>query len=591
MAAAGARGTEFDWSTIEATRDLQYHDCFDGLRCARLEVPLDWSDHGGSRTIAIAIAMLPASVPVDHPDYGGTIVLNPGGPGDPGVELVRQSGHHLQKIIDNNKKFDYLGFDPRGIGSTTPQVDCFGGDVLARNTYEQVLYGLGPVDSSEDALRRSLEMFKGRGIVCENTLAESSILEHVTTAAVCRDMVAIVDRLDEHQKSQMATLERRREADQDLVRIGTSSQVDHVPRLQYLGLSYGTALGNTFASMFPGRVGRIVLDGVVNARDYMNNASIFNEVLVCEYRLLLTLYQEWLGNLRDTEAVVDYFYNTCYDSRDLCALYTSSDTSGSDIRQRVNQFIADLDTSPLHHVAGTSITTVTGNDIRNAISGSIYQPLAKFAPLAQIISDALQGNFTLLAATIGPDSSQEECASGNQITSVEAAYAIHCSDVAGNHTEHDHDLAYYSEMLEKYTTASDTFGAKWATIPFECVGYRLKPKDQFHGPWITPPADPSLRPGVPAAPLLFLTSRLDPVTPPINANLMSAGHPGSAVVIQDSVGHCTIPAGWSDCTNKILQDYFEFGVVPENGTLCSASCHPWLEDPSCHLDLENTGAW
>ncbi|KAJ3528534.1 hypothetical protein NM208_g10156 [Fusarium decemcellulare] len=494
-------------------------------------------------------------------------------------------------MIDNNKKFDYLGFDPRGIGSTTPQADCFGGDVLARNTYEQVLYGVGPLDSSEDALRRSLELFKGRGIVCENTLAESGILEHVTTAAVCRDMVAIVDCLDEHQKNQVAALERRREADEDLVRIETNSEVDHVPRLQYLGLSYGTALGNTFASMFPGRVGRIVLDGVVNARDYMNNASILNEVLVCEYRLLLTLYQEWLGNLRDTEAVVDYFYNTCYDSGDHCALYTSSDTSGADIKQRVNQFIADLDTSPLHHVAGTSITAVTGNDIRGAISASIYQPIAAFAPLAQMISDALQGNFTLLAATIGPDSSQEECASGNQIMSVEAAYAIHCSDAAGNQTEHDDDLAYYSEMLEKYTTESDTFGAKWATIPFECAGYRLKPKDQFHGPWITPPADPSLKPGVPAAPLLFLTSRLDPVTPAINAGLMSAGHPGSAVVIQDSVGHCTIPAGWSDCTNKILQDYFEFGVVPENGTLCSASCHPWLEDPSCQLDLENTGGW
>lgn len=109
---------------------------------------------------------------------------------------------------------------------------------------------------------------------------------------------------------------------------------------------------------------------------------------------------------------------------------------------------------------------------------------------------------------------------------------------------------------------SITFSAKWATIPFQCIGYRLKPKYQFHGPWVTPPADPSLKLSVPAAPLLFLANRIDPVTPSVNANAMSARHPGSAVVIQDSIGHCAIPAGWSDCTNQILRDYFKFSAVP-----------------------------
>lgn len=272
-AASSVAGAEFDWSTIEPTEDLQYHDCFEGLRCARLKVPLDWNNREDNRTVAIAIATLPASVPVDHPDHGGTIVLNPGGPGNAGVRLVRLSGRHLQKVIDNNKKYDYLGFDPRGIGSTTPQVDCFGGDMLARNTNDQVLRGLGGLDSSEDALRRFLALSEGFGAVCENTLGNSGILEHATTAAVCRDMVEIVDRLDELRKKQIASLRRRRGVDKHRARAEGTPESDQAPRLQYLGLSYGTLLGNTFASMFPGRVGRIVLDGNVDAEDYMDGVS------------------------------------------------------------------------------------------------------------------------------------------------------------------------------------------------------------------------------------------------------------------------------------------------------------------------------
>lgn len=260
-----ANTTEFDWTAIEPTEDLRYHDCFNGLHCARLKVPLDWNNLEDNRTIAIAIATLPASVPVDHPDYSGTIVLNPGGPGDPGVNLVRLSGRHLQRMINNNKKYDYLGFNPRGLGSTTPQLDCFRGDKLTRNANQQVLRGLGTVNSSEDALRHFLALSKGLGAVCENTLGKSSILEHVTTAAVCRNMVEMVDRVDELWKKEVASLKRRRVKDKHEVR----TEGNQVPRLQYLGLSYSTLLRNTFASIFPERIRRMVLDGVIYAKDYM----------------------------------------------------------------------------------------------------------------------------------------------------------------------------------------------------------------------------------------------------------------------------------------------------------------------------------
>lgn len=265
--------------------------------------------------------------------------------------------------------------------------------------------------------------------------------------------------------------------------------------------------------------------------------------------------------------------------------------SGASIRRRVDQLITDMDALPVYYAKGTSIAVLTGRDIRDSISQALYRPILSFPPLAQLIADVFAGNFTLLTSAVTPDDIQADCAAGRQVFSGEAAYAIVCGDAAGNQTEHE--LTYYSNEVKKLINQSITFGAKWATIPLQCVGYRLGPKYQFRGPWVTPPADPSLKPGAPAAPLLFLTNRIDPVTPPANANAMSAGHPGSAVVIQDSVGHCAIPAGWSDCTNQILRDYFEFGTVPQNGTFCTASCKPWQENnKGCELlSFENNGGW
>jgi len=79
----------------------------------------------------------------------------------------------------------------------------------------------------------------------------------------------------------------------------------------------------------------------------------------------------------------------------------------------------------------------------------------------------------------------------------------------------------------------------------------------------------------PEAPLLFLSSRFDPVTPLSSAYAMSARHPGSSVMVQESAGHTALHSAQSNCTKLVVQKYFETGEVPMMGKICEASGKPF----------------
>lgn len=120
----------FDWYAIEPSPDLEYHDCYETSKCARLKLPLDWlaADNGtdDGRTVAIAVMMVPAVVPTNHSAYAGPIFTNPGGPGGSGIQTQLGLGPYIQSIVDkpNERHYDIVSFDPRGVGLSTPAVNC-----------------------------------------------------------------------------------------------------------------------------------------------------------------------------------------------------------------------------------------------------------------------------------------------------------------------------------------------------------------------------------------------------------------------------------------------------------------------------------
>lgn len=103
------------------------------MKCARLLVPMDWSKHNTScsgiwddeDTVAIAITLLPAAVPRSDPTFGGTVLWNPGGPGGAAVNMGPFMADQTRWVVDGEKHFEILTFDPRGVGQTTPAASCF----------------------------------------------------------------------------------------------------------------------------------------------------------------------------------------------------------------------------------------------------------------------------------------------------------------------------------------------------------------------------------------------------------------------------------------------------------------------------------
>lgn len=283
-AGASTEPSSFNWDAITPSDDLEYHDCYGEYKCARLQVPLNWLNETDTRVATIAMIKLPAVVPDDDPAFGGAIFTNPGGPGGSGVDFLLLMGRYLRHTADKpgRRHYEIISFDPRGIGRTTPASDCFDNNLLARDAFLLENRGNGALTNGDGVIAYSLAIMDAFGQRCQQ--AGEDAMAFVGTPNVARDMVEMVDKVDELRKRDAAVRERKSKGDDDdnsdlrtelkkrsAPRRKPAELHDEpgdVPRLQYIGFSYGTVLGNYFASMFPGRVGRLILDGVCNIEDY-----------------------------------------------------------------------------------------------------------------------------------------------------------------------------------------------------------------------------------------------------------------------------------------------------------------------------------
>ncbi|PPK63396.1 alpha/beta hydrolase [Actinokineospora auranticolor] len=198
-----------------------------GILCTRLTVPLDYAKPDG-RAITIGVLRRAAT----GPDRVGALVMNPGGPGVSGMNTAATLGF-VVKDRELGKRFDFIGFDPRGVGLSEPRVRC-------RNAAETDAERSAPERKEVAQVEASNKDFVAR---CTERSGGTEVLANIGTRDVVRDMDVLRSALGEE-------------------------------KLTYVGYSYGTRIGTAYAEAFPGNVRAMVLDGAVDPLADPVDASI-----------------------------------------------------------------------------------------------------------------------------------------------------------------------------------------------------------------------------------------------------------------------------------------------------------------------------
>ncbi len=199
------------------------------LKCASLPVPVDYR-HPDGRKLTLALSEVPATAP--QAQRQGILLVNPGGPGASGLNMAAYVANGLSPAVAAD--YDIIGFDTRGVGSSVPAISCD----------PSFFAGVRPdyIPATKAAEQVQINRAKTYAASCGRKY--SWLLPYLTTANIARDMDSIRAALGQG-------------------------------RLSYFGYSYGTYLGQVYATLFPARVRRMVLDSIVDPRGawYADNIS------------------------------------------------------------------------------------------------------------------------------------------------------------------------------------------------------------------------------------------------------------------------------------------------------------------------------
>ncbi|KAJ6569125.1 TAP-like protein-domain-containing protein [Mycena capillaripes] len=491
--------SDFNWQTLTADTKLNWKPCYSGFQCTVLQVPIDYSaPQAGSA--AIAIVRLPSTAP--KTEYRGPILFNPGGPGGSGVDAIVGAGAAFASVF--GPEFDIVGFDPRGVSYSKPTISFFKTDVERRfliPSAEVVVYP--SLNASSNAVSKTFGDFGLLGQLALQSDTEHH-LQHMSTDNIARDMLRI-------------------------------TQAFGFEKLQYWGVSYGSVLGATFATLFPDKVGRLMIDGVEDMDSYYT-ANATNMMV-------------------DVNGSLQAFFEGCsLAGPDICPFY---EPSPSAIATKLDALTDSVKEQPIPVVMPDSHGIVDFNFLRNAIVNSLfapYDPAVGFVSLGQGLAALAKGNATVLYAQNAFPSFQCQASPPPfHLNNFEAYMAIACGDpVPVNDTVAQ--LEEYWLNAAKVSQFSDLVSSSRVL----CAGYKIHRAGRFQGPVGAKNT---------SFPLLLVGNTLDPATARAGAFKTSKAFPGSVVLTQDSVGH-TSTAAPSLCTFGYFRAYFINGTLPAPGTVC-----------------------
>ncbi|MDY0984656.1 alpha/beta hydrolase [Microbacterium sp. CFBP9023] len=453
---------------------LTWSECGTGFDCTDVTAPLDWENPGeGEITLSV----------VRHQATGtaqGSLLTNPGGPGASGVELIRDSLDFAvgAALIEN---YDVIGFDPRGVGESTA-VTCF--DAAGMDDY---LYSIpaGKRGSAEWEAEL-LDAHKEFADACEAN--SGGILPYVTTINAARDM--------------------------DLIRAVLGDK-----QFNYLGYSYGTFLGATYADLYPDKAGRLVLDGAIDPAVSGLDVGA----------------TQALG----FESALRAYMQDCLDSGE-CPFTGTVDEAMADL----GALLASVDAAPLENGDGRMLGA---DSLMTGIIAALYSA-DSWQYLTQALDEALQGDPTTAFFLADFYNGREN---GTYLdNSSEAFRAYNCMDYPV-----EDDPAAEAATEKKIADGAPTIAPYWngpdscSVWPYPPTGTRGEINAEGAGP------------------ILVVGTTNDPATPYEWSESLAQQLEEGVLITRVGEGHTGYNKG-NSCVDSTVEAFLLDDVVPESDVRC-----------------------
>lgn len=480
-------------STEPTAEPIEWTDCNDLLQpllagrpgserglsfeCGQVTVPISYDEPGGER---LPLRLVRAVHP-EQTDRIGSLLVNPGGPGASGLDAAL--GLSLTLPEDVLRRFDLVGFDPRGVASSSP-VECIPDETKDR------LVAAEPQPTSDEQLEEVFDLAREVAEGCAERYESPAALGAFNTVDTARDMDLLRQSLGEEQ-------------------------------LNYLGYSYGTTLGSTYAELFPDRVRAFVLDAAVDPDgDPIADAE---------------------ARAAGFEAGFDAFAQNCLGLIAGCPL-------GPDPRLFVDELMLQASQNPIPSAEEGDTRQATPGVVLTAVQAALYDTRT-WPQLSQALAAARAGNAAGLFSLA--DSYSGRLEDGTYSNLLDANIAINCAD-----TEEQVDSDEAGALAAEWDERFPLFGAGAAASLYTCT------------PWEAERTPLPERDAEGSAPILVVGTAGDPVTPLAGAVDLAADLTSGVLLTWQGQGHTAYPK--NQCVNDAVNAYLIDLVVPLDGLTCPA---------------------
>jgi pimeloyl-ACP methyl ester carboxylesterase len=475
-----------------------------GFQCAAATVPLDYRNPRG-RTISLAVIRKPATGA-----RIGSLFLNPGGPGGSGTGQITSWSTLLPAGLAD--RFDVVSWDPRGIGESTA-VQCFD----SQEAEGRFLGAASDYPTTPAAAAAYVDTWRRFGQAC--AARNGDLLAHTNTADTARDL--------------------------DLLRQAVGDA-----KLTYLGLSYGTFLGATYANMFPDKVRAMVLDGNLAPSAWTDrNLPVTTRSISMR-----------IGSDAAASSVFGDLLHLCGEvDTSRCAFSAGSPAATVD---RWNQLLARLRQGPIWYAPKSELITGPG------LVGQVSNGLDVAFPFTSPVAGGASAGWTGLAAGIEaiwearnapvpPAAPVGPLPAPESYGGPEQGYSVQCGDTRVP------PPGLFGPLAAGSQARNGPFGpnAVWGDEP--CSTWPARAADPYRGPF-----DRSL------TPILVLGPTHDPSTPFRNSVLMTQELRNARLLTVAGYGHTTF-LNPSRCAGDAERAYLVGGTLPRPGTVCRQDATPF----------------